>query len=222
LELTSVSPIEARIQIDRVEGLVAVAQIAGSSWSWVVNRAIRRQPAVSCSISIRLFFDRVIEAPWPRDRLKALGLASFCKTTGSKASRGPPVVRRRKTNPGPKQKHSPRICVQMAADNPTRYLVNAAEAARRPHLLDYLRTTRCRRRGAFSPRARAGAPVSIPLTQGQKGLDPRLHSVGARTDRKGYVDAHCSPNAPRGDNNLSRKSDCATSSTRAMSRLHCR
>jgi bifunctional non-homologous end joining protein LigD len=96
------------------------------------------------------------------------------------------------------------ICLQMAADSPTRYLITMAKKARGGRIfLDYLRNDRLATAVApLSPRAREGAPVSMPVmwSQVSAGLDPRRFTVrtvpaliAASSAWKDYRDAERQP-----------------------------
>jgi bifunctional non-homologous end joining protein LigD len=97
-------------------------------------------------------------------RLEARGLAAFVKTSGGK---GLHVV----TPLAPKAgwtevkdfAHS--LAESMSADAPQKYLATATKAKRSGHIyIDYLRNGRGSTAvAAYSTRARAGAPVSMPL-----------------------------------------------------------
>ncbi len=148
-----------------------------------------------------LDFQAVIDAAKEvKARLEELGLVAFCKTTGGKGLHVVTPLAKAKLDWPTAKGFARDLCTRMAADSPDRYLVNMAKAKRTGKIfLDYLRNDRMSTAVApLSPRARAGAPVSFPLTWGQvrAGLDPHKYTVRtapallAKTDAwKDYCDS---------------------------------
>jgi bifunctional non-homologous end joining protein LigD len=190
LELVKISgDRKAYLQVDHVEGLAALAQIAA-----IELHPLNCQPGHP-DLPGRLVFDldpgpdvefsTVVEtARLLRDHLDDLSLVSFCKTTGGK---GLHVVTPLKTQKGRSptwddaKDFARRVCDLLVDQNPDLYLTKMSKKLRQGRIfLDYLRNDQKATAVApLSPRAREGATVSMPLTwtQVRSDLNPKRFTI---------------------------------------------
>jgi bifunctional non-homologous end joining protein LigD len=171
------------IIVDHVDDLVALVQ------SGTLEVHVRGSKLDHLDVCDRIVFDldpgegidwrEIVNAACDvRDRLSAYELESFVKLSGGKGVHVVAPIAGSDWDTAKAFAHH--VAVAMAADAPQRYVAKTAKNLRKSHIfIDYLRNTREATSVApYSTRARAGAPVSAPLTWKELG---RTHGANQYT-----------------------------------------
>jgi bifunctional non-homologous end joining protein LigD len=176
---------EIHLAIEDLAGLISLVQIGVLEihpWGSTVDKV--EQPD-----RITFDLDPDIGLPWSqiaaaaleiRDALKGYGLRSFAKTTGGK---GLHVVAPLTPELGWDEikTFTKAVADHLAAQNPQRYTTNQSKRVRQGRIyIDYLRNARGSTAiGAYSARARPGAPIATPLfwSEVEEGVRPEGFTV---------------------------------------------
>ena len=160
---------EPLLSIKDLNGLIALVQSAAMEiHPWGSSASDWERPDViimDLDPGENVAWESVIAAAEEtRDRLRAFGLAGFVKTSGGKGLHVLAPVTPKAEWPQAKA-FAKSIADAMAKDSPGKFVSTIAKSKRRGKILvDYLRNQRgATAVAAYSPRARPGAPVSVPL-----------------------------------------------------------
>jgi bifunctional non-homologous end joining protein LigD len=162
------------LAVDNLDGLLSLVQ-AG-----VLEVHVRGSTIEHLDICDRIVFDidPGDDAPWAqvvaaardvRERLAAMKLESFVKLSGGKGLHV--VLPIDGADWDASKKFAQQVALAMAADTPDRYVTKITKSLRRGKIfVDYLRNSLEQTSvAAYSTRARAGAPVSVPVTWDELG-----------------------------------------------------
>jgi bifunctional non-homologous end joining protein LigD len=176
---------EPYLAIDDAAGLLALVQFGAIELHPSGARADRPDRPDRLVLDLDpdqgLPFAQVVAAAHElRERLQALGLTSFPRTTGGKGLHlVVPLERRHGWSEA--KAFAGGIARSIAADSPHRYTASLAKAARRGRIfIDYLRNDRTATAVAsYSLRSRAHAPVAMPLSWDEitPTLDPLRFTI---------------------------------------------
>jgi bifunctional non-homologous end joining protein LigD len=182
---------EPYLYIEDVAGLIAMVQMGTLEihpWGVRIEKPDRPDRIIfDLDPDEGLGFADVVRATLEvRERLTALGLESFVKTTGGKGLHIvlpiEPVSEWRAAKTFAKS-----FSEAMAADSPERYLTRISKAERSGRIfIDYLRNDATSTAvGPYSTRSRPGAPVATPLEWDEVGeaLDPKAFTVETVPER---------------------------------------
>ncbi|MBV8093786.1 MAG: DNA ligase D [Acetobacteraceae bacterium] len=177
--------------VEGTAGLLACAQVAAielHAWGSRLPDALHPDRLVfDLDPGGGVGFPEVIRAAYEvRERLKAVGLESFCRTTGGKGLHIVAPVRRA-PDWDTSRAWCRRFAEAMVAESPDRYVSRLAKVERQGKILvDWLRNgLGSTAVSSYSPRARPGATVATPLAWREvaEGLDPAQYTVGTVPQR---------------------------------------
>ncbi|HZZ37693.1 MAG TPA: DNA ligase D [Acidobacteriaceae bacterium] len=182
---------EQYLTLSTVEGLVGLAQMGVLEiHPWGSRNETLEKPdrlVIDLDPDEKLAHDRLVKSAIEvRDLMKHLGLESFVKTTGGKGIHV--VVPVAPDHDWPEFKEfAHNFVLMMERANPKLYLTRMTKAARTGRIfLDYLRNERGATAVApWSPRARIGVRVAVPLTWAElERTDPKQFSVATFSEWK--------------------------------------
>jgi bifunctional non-homologous end joining protein LigD len=181
LEITEVDgSVVTYMRVDDMPGLVATAQLGTLELhTWGSHADHVEQPDImvfDLDPDEGMTWDKIALAAFElRGHLHALGLTSFVKTTGGKGLHVTVPVKRGLSWDDHKE-FTKLVSESFEATAPERFTTNMAKRARKGRIfLDYLRNGRNATFIApYSPRARDGATVAVPITWEElaAGVDP--------------------------------------------------
>jgi bifunctional non-homologous end joining protein LigD len=185
VEISGFEESGAYLYIKDVQGLIAMVQMGVLEmhpWGARVDRPDRPERIIfDLDPGEGLAFTDVIAAARDvRAALGGLGLVSFVKTTGGKGLHVVvPIERRHEWREA--KAFAKKLAESLAAEAPERYLTRIAKAERRGRIfIDYLRNDPTSTAVApYSTRARAGAPVAMPIAWEELSpiLDPASFTI---------------------------------------------
>ncbi|HEX3985771.1 MAG TPA: DNA ligase D [Acidobacteriaceae bacterium] len=182
---------EQYLTLSTAEGLVGLAQMGVLEiHPWGSRNETLEKPdrlIIDLDPDEKLAWDRLVaSAIEVRDLMKQLGLESFVKTTGGKGIHVVAPVAPDHEWPEFKE-FAHNFVLMMERANPKLYLTKMTKSARTGRIfLDYLRNERGATAVApWSPRARIGVRVAVPLTWAElERIDPRQFSVATFSEWK--------------------------------------
>jgi bifunctional non-homologous end joining protein LigD len=173
------------ISVGDAAGLIAMAQMGAVEFHpWGCTAADLMHPdqiTFDLDPAPDVAFARVVDAAKEmRRRLEALGFAAYPKTTGGKGLHVV-VPLKPKADWSEVKGFAKAVCQTMVSDSPDDYILTAAKKERTGRIfLDYLRNDLSASAvSAWSPRARQGAPIAVPLawTAVTHALDPKAFGI---------------------------------------------